>query len=173
MAGGGEMKLIKAYNKNLSIQVDDEDYSMLLLHTSIWRIHVSIKNKHKVELVTGYSKILQKQVVMSRLILGITEVHLEADHKDRNPLNNQKNNLRVATSSQNKANALRNRNKESSYIGVKSHQGKWMARISWKNRTRYVGIFESAIEAAIARDDKAIELFGEFAVLNFPILYGA
>ena len=45
---------------------------------------------------------------------------------------------------------------------------KWFFKITHKGRYFYDGPFDTEIEAAKARDKKAIELFGEFAWLNFP-----
>lgn len=33
---------------------------------------------------------------------------------------------------------------------------------------QYVGTFDTPLEAAIARDEAARRIYGEFAVLNFP-----
>ncbi len=33
----------------------------------------------------------------------------------------------------------------------------------------HIGYFDNEEEAAKARDKKSLELFGEFAILNFPI----
>jgi hypothetical protein len=94
-------------------------------------------------------------------------VYLEVDHKDGNGLNNRGSNLRDATHQQN----CRNRRSAGLYKGV-SRDGKlWRARIcdgTMKNACTYLGAFETAVEAAKAYDEKAKELFGEFARLNFP-----
>ena len=45
---------------------------------------------------------------------------------------------------------------------------RWRARIGFKRKRIRLGDFADEIKAAIAYDDKAIELFGEFAYLNFP-----
>ncbi len=49
--------------------------------------------------------------------------------------------------------------------------GKYVAKIQDNRTTRtsiYVGTFDDYLTAALARDKKAIELYGENAVLNFP-----
>lgn len=45
---------------------------------------------------------------------------------------------------------------------------KWRANIGYNNRLIHLGVFSSQVQAAKHYDDKAGELFGEFAYLNFP-----
>jgi len=45
---------------------------------------------------------------------------------------------------------------------------KWSARIRCDRKFYNLGEFDNQMEAAMAYDDKAVELFGEFAYLNFP-----
>lgn len=88
----------------------------------------------------------------------------EVDHKNGNGLDNRKCNLRIATSSQNKANTKIRRDNTSGFKGVIWHKAsnKWMARVADK----YLGLFRSKYEAAKAYNQKAKEMFGEFARLN-------
>jgi hypothetical protein len=89
------------------------------------------------------------------------------DHRDRNPANNQKYNLRIATVSQNAA----NRCKQTRYFGVSSR----FKGVCWNKETKkwtarckgiHLGCFKDEKEAAKAYNNKAIELYGEFAYLN-------
>jgi hypothetical protein len=61
--------------------------------------------------------------------------------------------------------------KTSQYIGVclndKKHK-KWSARIKYQNKILKIGSYFDEIDAAIAYDNKATQLFGTSAKLNFP-----
>ena len=103
---------------------------------------------------------------MHRLIMDAQE-RQEIDHADGNGLNNQKDNLRFCTHSQNHMNRKPTKG-SSKYKGVSWHKAakKWNARITLNKKTVSIGYFDSEIIAAKAYDEKAIELFGEFAKLN-------
>ena len=69
---------------------------------------------------------------------------------------------------------VRRRNSLSGYRGVSFESGPvrwkkpWRVSISYQKKPSYIGNFATKEEAARAYDQKAIELFGEFAQLNFP-----
>ena len=93
------------------------------------------------------------------------------DHRNGKGLDNQRDNLRVASSSQNSANKrMLEKGRKSKYKGVSWHKqhGKWYAGICHNYKQIFLGLHDDEVEAAKAYDRKAIELFGEFAKLNFP-----
>ncbi len=146
--------------------VDDEDYEYL----SQWKWCAHYDPKSKVYYaIRSSSRFLGKRNVirMHRLVMGNPE-NLEIDHIDANGLNNQKNNLRACTHVQNIQNRKKYKNSANKYKGVKSNYHKWMGRITSGGEQIYLGNFNTPEEAARAYDKKAIELFGEFANLNFP-----
>ena len=91
------------------------------------------------------------------------------DHKNRDTLDNRKENLRIATHAQNAQNSTKKRS-NCGYRGVfyDKKWNKWKVYISFKNKKVWVGQFDSAEEAARAFDRMAIKLHGDFAILNFP-----
>jgi hypothetical protein len=90
-----------------------------------------------------------------------------SDHKDRNPLNNQRHNLRVASQVQNNRNQRRYKNNQSGYVGVSWHQKrKWWARIGVDGKRISLGCYDDPKEAAKAYNKAALKYHGEFAVLN-------
>lgn len=104
---------------------------------------------------------------MHRVILK-TPARMLSDHIDHNGLNNQKNNLRVVTNSQNQMNRKSNKCTSSKFKGVSWHNRDkiWRAQIKINGKYSYIGTFKSEVGAAKAYNARAIELFGEFAHLN-------
>ena len=98
--------------------------------------------------------------------LGLPEV----DHKDHNGLHNWHGNLRPCTVSQNRANRRVPKNNTSGFKGVSFNRNekKWVAGIRFNKRRIHLGYFRAPETAAKAYDAAAIQLFGDFALLNFP-----
>lgn len=110
-------------------------------------------------------------VYMHREILGLTG-KIEGDHKDGDGTNNQRANLRAASSSQNKQ-AFRTprAGKSSKFRGVSRWgKGRWQAGIRIQSKPFHIGLFESEVAAAKAYDAEAVKRFGSFAKPNFPYL---
>lgn len=98
---------------------------------------------------------------------------MEIDHAcphGPNPLCVNPEHLRTATSSQNKMNRRTNPGGTSRFKGVtfRATRGTFRARIKVNGRERCLGSFRDERLAAEAYDQAAREVFGEFAVLNFP-----
>ncbi len=92
---------------------------------------------------------------------------MQVDHIDRNGLNNMRGNLRLATRAQNGYNCIRFvASRASAYKGVSRHRHKWQASIHVDKRCIGLGTFQTEVEAAIAYNQAARELHGEFAYLN-------
>ena len=110
----------------------------------------------------------RKTLGMHRLLMPATE---DVDHRDGNGLNNRRTNLRSATDSQNRANSRKPILCTSDFKGVSWHKAtkKWQGRIRVNDRKIYLGIFTSELDAARAYDAAALQHFGEFARLNFPL----
>jgi hypothetical protein len=106
--------------------------------------------------------------VIQRMHHAVTGLRF-VDHIDGNGLNNQRANLRSATAVTNARNGKAHRDSASRYRGVSwfRRDGLWRAQIS-TGRNRHIGYFETERAAALAYDDAAADLFGEFARLNFP-----
>lgn len=81
-------------------------------------------------------------------------------------------NCRWVTQKQNLMNKKKYPRNKSGYKGVSPYKGgkSWRAIIAKDGKDYYIGnYFKTKEDAARAYDVKAKELFGEFAVLNFPL----
>ncbi len=103
-----------------------------------------------------------KRMLLHRAILN-APVDMQVDHINGDPLDNRRENLRLATPSQNSANY-----KTREYKGVRRRWRKYSARVQHGGEVKHLGMFSTAEEAARAYDRAAFEIWGEYARLNFP-----
>lgn len=103
------------------------------------------------------------RVILERTLGRKLEKGEIADHKDCNPLNNTRTNIRLANGSQSRANTRRNRVSKSGFKGVSRSHSKWKAVIKVYGQELYLGVYATPEEAHKAYCDAAIEHFGEFA----------
>jgi hypothetical protein len=105
------------------------------------------------------------QMFVHQLLLGIKD----ADHRDRDGLNNRRSNLRPATRQQQQANHKKHRDGVTSkFRGVSWFKDgkKFRAAITVNEKSIHLGLFKDEVEAARAYNKAATENFGEFASLN-------
>jgi len=95
----------------------------------------------------------------------------DLDHINHIKDDNRIENLRDVTNSQNHMNRSIQTGRTSQYKGVSWHKRdqKWMAQIKINGKKKYLGYFTIEEDAAKAYDKAALEHFGEYANLNFPI----
>lgn len=110
----------------------------------------------------------RKTIYMHREILNAPP-EVDVDHRNHCGLDNRNTNIRICTRSQNNQNQEAMRGETSKYKGVYWHKKaqKWHSQIKYNKKKIYLGLFNNEIKAAIAYDNKAKELFGEFAKTNF------
>ncbi len=109
-----------------------------------------------------------RQTVMMHREIMKPPKGMVVDHINGNGLDNRRCNLRICTQAQNMQNKRIGPIGRSRFRGVSPLGDKWQATVRYRGRNNYVGLFDDEVEAAKARDRKAFELAGEFAVLNFP-----
>ena len=163
--------------------IDDEDFD--LISKRRWVSLNSKSNKHnwyaravgKSKRVNGRIVTVKSGELMHRLILGITDPAVHVDHINGDGLDNRKQNLRIATRSQNSKN--KRAWGRSKYLGVHfdDSRGKknWRIEICIKKANKATGQkrerisrrFLTEIDAAKGYDELAKVYHGEFANLNF------
>lgn len=138
--------------------VDADDYEEL----NRYKWHVKVKSNGRY----AYRTQGRKEIAMHRQILNAPP-GMYCDHINHNDLDNRRANLRLCTKKQNAYNR-KPLERTSKYKGVSwdRHRRRWRADIEHNGRLIHIGYFDYEADAAIAYDDYAAELFGEFAYLN-------
>ena len=148
-----------ALTRGYHTEIDFSDWWKVQGHS--WYVSIRPNSAYAIASKNGTT------VSMHRLIKPPPE-GMQIDHKDGNGLHNRWDNLRVATSKQNNANAFRVEN-STGFIGVNlSSNGRWGARAVIDGKRQHIGTFDTAEEAAHAYDKWTLKEYGEFAQLNFP-----
>jgi hypothetical protein len=98
---------------------------------------------------------------------------MEPDHINGNTLDNRLENLQIITRAQNRLKKNRRYANKLGFIGVVVRPGteqcpRYRAYVSHNGKTVWCGQFHTPEEAARKHDEKARELQGAFANLNFP-----
>jgi hypothetical protein len=162
------MKKINLTKGQFSI-VDDEDY--IDLNKYKWFAVRGTKNNS----FYAARSYMGKHQYLHRYLMVVNNRLLQVDHIDKNGLNNQRCNLRVCTHSENMKNRAKKKNSGSKYLGVyfqkatkdnKRITDKYIVRIQYNGKNRYIGTFKTEIDAAKAYNKVAAEAHGQFANLN-------
>ena len=135
--------------------VDDEDYEKLNCYK--WCAHKMDKHIYAAHSFRIENK--WKQIPITHIILNVPKGMI-VDHINGNTLDNRKYNLRICTVSVNGQNR-HNINGKSQYLGVYWFQQyeKWGARITKDKERYFLGYFENEVEAALAYNKTAIDLY--------------
>lgn len=142
--------------------IDHDDVDLLTVGWTVAKSHGNFYARK-------YSTDRNKRFIHRRIMGAILGRELEAgeivDHIDRNGLNNTRSNLRLATQTQNLANAkVRKHNK----LGVKGvfwdkWKNKYKAKITVNKKVIQLGRFNTVEEAHAAYVAAAIKYYGDFA----------
>ncbi len=167
----GTMKEIHLTQGKIAL-VDDDNYDFLMQWKWFARKH---RNTYYATRYNGRLNGKQRpNIQMHREILNATQ-GVQVDHEDHNGLNNQKYNIRLCTNSQNQQNKTSWGKSRFKGVCVSFVRGKNDKQKKYKTITAYINIdkkrkglgsFATEELAAIAYNNAAKELFGEFANLN-------
>jgi hypothetical protein len=137
--------------------VDDEDYEWLSQWKWSYSHGYALRNR------PGRGQ-KHAHIYMHREILKPPD-NMESDHINGNRLDNQKENLRICNSTQNKGNACIRSDNTSGHKGVfwNKYRQKWQAQIEKKGKNNNLGLFINMEDAIKAYEKAAAEYFGEFA----------
>lgn len=161
--------------------VDDQDAERVLTH----RWHTKRKSADPTKVYVQRTVRLEPgrrgrktSLALHRFILDAPE-GLFVDHRNGDPLDNRRENLRICTVRENSTNIVSSKNRKAGgFKGVSWNRnaGKWEAYIgagavgpNGRRRRMYLGLFADPADAARAYDAAAALHFGEFAALNFPV----
>jgi len=136
--------------------VDDADFERVSRHS--WSLAIR---------GTAVARIDHRTVTMHRFLLDLPSGVL-CDHKNRNPLDNRRENLRPATDFQNAWNQGLHRDSKTGLKGVcwASRNQRYRATIVANKKQHHLGYFSNAVDAACAYNVAAKKHFGEFACVN-------
>lgn len=148
-----------------TLLIDDEDID--LIRNYRWRVRDKKTNHvRRVTSIRGKSKtIYLHRAIMEKHGKNLTNKFI--DHIDRNPLNCQKDNMRVATASNNSCNISVRADNTTGIKGVnKTREGYYQARIGINGKRIYLGTYKT-IELATESYNKAAEEYHkDFAFIN-------
>lgn len=147
--------------------VDDEDYEWLMQ----WKWFAVKAGKTYYARRASYKNGRLSPIPMHREILGLLYGDgTLGDHRNRNGLDNRRNNLRVASAQLNCYNKGMQKNNTSGFRGVTwdKRSEQWLAQIRVDRKTKGLGYYPIKKDAAIAYDNAAIKYFGTDAILNIP-----
>jgi HNH endonuclease/AP2 domain len=145
--------------------IDAEDWPRISGYK--WSVSSDGRNSRYVS-----TRIKGKKIYLHRLLLEAPNDQ-KVDHRNGDPLDNRKANLRLATHQQNmfnrrKSHTFKGMPTASTFKGVTWERslGRYKARIKKNGIYHYLGCFDDPRKAALAYDYAALEMFGEYAQTN-------
>lgn len=134
--------------KVLETLILSKDFEKINKHPGTWHAHYNPSTDSYYVDSNEYSTGKQKYIRLHRLLLNAPR-GLDVDHIDHNTLNNRRNNLRLATRSQNQQNMPLLQNSKSGIRGVTWNKvnKKWWLRVHIDGKRTSLGLFNALEEA--------------------------
>lgn len=141
------------------ISIEDADLAVLnwiRTHQGYAQRSIGSRKNHKL--------VSMHRIILERMIGRPLTKGEEVDHINRNGLDNRRENLRLATSTQNNANQKIRSDNKSGVRGVSWSKGKqkWKAAIYIDKKQKHLGYFDDKELAKKVYDAAALAYFGEF-----------
>jgi len=143
--------------------VDDADYDWLTQRGTWYAVQGNDTHFYAVRNVPVGNH--QRAEKMHRVILGLTDPRIKTDHQDGDSLNNQRHNIRVATSTQNNQNAAKRVDNTSGIRGVRKEKARWRADIQVAGKRIFLGYYPTRTTAKQARRDAELRHHKEFSTI--------
>ena len=142
----GDICIGTTLNTNVEFYFDKEDEDKVKKIT--WFEDITPNGYHRIR---GRNPETNKLIILAQYLTG----YELCEHKDRNPFNNCRNNIRPATHSQNAQNTSERKNNKSGFTGVRydSRINKYIAEITRNYKHYWLGSFDTIQEAIKARID--------------------
>lgn len=157
------MKEIKLTQNRVAL-VDDEDFERL----NIYKWYAASQDRCYYAVRGVFIDNKWKTIFMHRIIMN-APIRIKIDHKNSNGLDNQKYNLRVATSQQNAQN-IKNSHKDNKYkikgVSWNKQHKKFEARIRVNKKKLLLGLFNVLGDADSVYRIAEEKYFGKFARCN-------
>lgn len=157
-------RIIPLTKKQVAI-VDDEDFDRVNQYK--WYAHKGSRNQCWYAARTTRKLLGPRKIEWLHRFIMQPKDDEQVDHINGNGLDCRKSNMRRCNVTQNIHNRPAHRDASTGYKGIIPKNKKWMAQIQVNKHRLIIGYFDSPLEAALAYDEKARELLGEFAHTNF------
>lgn len=148
--------------------IDDDDFFLVSLHRWAAAECWTGRNWYAIRGIKRNGRCIS--IKMHRFIMQVSDPKIHVDHINHDGLDNRKENLRLVNPSMNLQNSRKFRNGSSRFKGVsfapKVLHKPWRAYVNKNGKRKNLGYFTTEIEAAVAYNEAAKTLFGEFAFLN-------
>lgn len=148
------------------VYIDTEDKEKVQKYH--WNVSKRKRPENTFNVVTPKNNELDS-TLLYRYIMEVSK-ELNVDHRDGDPFNNRKSNLRICTQADNNKNLGTKKSNKSGYKGIFwyyfKNVNKWAVTIKYNKKTINLGYYNDIEEALKVRNEAELKYFGEYARLQ-------